>query len=61
MRVHELAKNEELETKEVIKILNSLGIKNKKSANKLNDEELGKFQLILHHLTLMFPNILITF
>jgi len=43
MRVHELAKNEELETKEVIKILNSLGIKNKKSANKLNDEELGKF------------------
>jgi len=43
MRIHELAKSEELETKEVIKILGSLGIKNKKSANKLSDEELGKF------------------
>jgi len=43
MRVHELAKSEELETKEVIKILDSLGIKNKKSANKLSTQELGRF------------------
>ncbi len=43
MRVHELAKSAELDTKEVIKILSSLGIKNKKSANKLSTQELGRF------------------
>jgi translation initiation factor IF-2 len=43
MKVHELAKSQDLETREVLRILDSLGIKNKKSANKLNDEELEKF------------------
>jgi translation initiation factor IF-2 len=42
MKVHELAKSQDLETKEVLKILDSLGIKNKKSANKLDDEEVEK-------------------
>ncbi len=43
MRIHELAKSQELATSEVLKILGSLGVKNKKSASALNKEELKKF------------------
>ncbi|MFW6138886.1 MAG: translation initiation factor IF-2 [Spirochaetota bacterium] len=44
MKVHELAKTKDLSTEEVLKILGSLGIKNKKSASALNQEELEQFQ-----------------
>lgn len=44
MKVHELAKSRELTTKEVLAILNSLNIKNKKSASKLEKEELAQFE-----------------
>ncbi len=47
MRVHELAKNHGLATNEVIKILDSLGVKNKKSASILADEEIEKFNKYL--------------
>jgi len=43
MKIQELAKNHDLTTREVISILNSLGIPNKKSVSKLNKEELEKF------------------
>ncbi len=44
MRVHELAKNYGLATTEVIKILDSIGIKNKKSASILEKEEIENFK-----------------
>jgi translation initiation factor IF-2 len=44
MRIHELAKSQEIPTREVLKILSSLGIKNKKSASLLSKEEFRKFQ-----------------
>jgi translation initiation factor IF-2 len=40
MKISELAKNQELTTEEVLKVLNTLGIKNKKSSSKLNEREL---------------------
>jgi len=43
MKVNELAKSQDLATPEVLKILDSLGIKNKKSANTLKEKELEKF------------------
>ena len=42
MRVHELAKSQGLETRELIKMLDNLGIKNKKSASLLSDDEIKK-------------------
>ena len=42
MRVHELAKSQGLETKKVIEMLDTLGIKNKKSASLLSDKEIEK-------------------
>jgi len=42
MRVHELAKSQGLETRELIKMLENLGIKNKKSASLLSDDEIKK-------------------
>ena len=42
MRVHELAKSQGLETREMIKMLDTLGIKNKKSASLLSEEEVEK-------------------
>jgi translation initiation factor IF-2 len=44
MRIHELAKSQEMPTREILKILDSLGIKNKKSASVLSNSELVKFQ-----------------
>jgi translation initiation factor IF-2 len=43
MKIHDLAKNQEIETGELIKILDHLGIKNKKSASTLSEKELEKF------------------
>jgi len=44
MRIHEIAKSMQLLTDEVLKILDSIGIKNKKSSSILNKEQLKKFQ-----------------
>jgi translation initiation factor IF-2 len=43
MRIHELAKQQEMPTREVLKALSALGIRNKKSASLLSKEELQKF------------------
>jgi translation initiation factor IF-2 len=43
MKIHELAKSQEIDTSELLKILNNLGIKNKKSTGSLNEKELEKF------------------
>jgi translation initiation factor IF-2 len=43
MKIHDLAKSQEIETGELIKILDHLGIKNKKSASTLSEKELEKF------------------
>jgi translation initiation factor IF-2 len=42
MKISELAKNQDLSTDEVMKVLDSLGIKNKKSSSKLNEKELAE-------------------
>jgi len=44
MKVYELAKNQGMGTKEVIKVLDSLGIKDKKSASTLNEKEVQQYQ-----------------
>jgi translation initiation factor IF-2 len=44
MKINELAKSQELATDEVLKILKTIGIKNKKLASKLNEKELEKFR-----------------
>ncbi|UCB45492.1 MAG: translation initiation factor IF-2 [Spirochaetota bacterium] len=44
MRIHEFAKSNSIPTNELLKILQSLGIKNKKSASVLNKKELEKVQ-----------------
>jgi len=43
MKVYELAKSQGLDTKEVIKVLNSLGIKDKKSVSTLNEKEVKQY------------------
>jgi translation initiation factor IF-2 len=43
MKIHDIAKSHEIETGELIKILDHLGIKNKKSASTLSEKELEKF------------------
>jgi len=43
MKVQELAEKQELTAKEVVGILNSIGIKNKRSTSNLKKEELAKF------------------
>ena len=44
MKVQELAEKQELTTKEVLGILNGLGIKNKRSTSTLKKDELEKFK-----------------
>ena len=44
MKVQDLAEKQELTTKEVLGILNSLGIKNKRSTSTLKKDELEKFK-----------------
>lgn len=44
MKITELAKDQDLTTKEVLGILGSIGIKNKKTAGSLNEQELEKFR-----------------
>jgi len=43
MKVQDIAEKQELTTKEVLGILNNLGIKNKRSTSNLNKDELEKF------------------
>jgi hypothetical protein len=47
MKVQEIAEKQELSTKEVLSILNNLGIKNKRSTSNLNKDELDKFNTYL--------------
>ena len=47
MKVQELAEKQELTAKEVLGILNTLGIKNKRSTSTLKKEELAKFNKYL--------------
>ena len=42
MKVNELAKSQDISTDDVIKVLDTLGIKNKKSSSKLNEKELDE-------------------
>ena len=42
MKISELAKSQDLSTEEVMKVLDSLGIRNKKSSSKLNEKELDE-------------------
>jgi ribosomal protein S13 len=39
MKVDELAKSQDMTSKDVINVLNAIGIKNKKSTSKLNEKE----------------------
>jgi translation initiation factor IF-2 len=47
MKIQEIAEKKELSTKEVLTILSSLGIKNKRSTSNLNKDELEKFNTYL--------------
>ncbi len=47
MKVQELAEKQELTTKEVLGILNTIGIKNKRSTSTLKKDELAKFNAYL--------------
>ena len=40
MKVNELAKSQDISTEDILKMLDTLGIKNKKSSSKLNEKEL---------------------
>jgi len=42
MKISELAKNQDMTTKEVLAILVTLGINNKKSSSALNEKDLKK-------------------
>ena len=44
MRIHELAKNKNIPTNELLKIFRSLGIQNKKSASVLSKKNIEKYQ-----------------
>ena len=52
MKIDELAKSEDLTTKEVMKVLDTLGMKNKKSTSKLNKKEVDNvLQYIAENIT----------
>jgi translation initiation factor IF-2 len=57
MKIHELAKSQEIDTSELLKILDNLGIKNKKSASSLNEKELEKFHQYLNEILNKKPEV----
>jgi len=57
MKISELAKDQDLSTDEVMKVLDSLGIKNKKSSSKLNEKELEEVRQYIEENIMKKPEV----